>query len=354
LGEIRFDNYAAIEIHSKALQKEIAADGTPVTDDQAKLASMIISVAHESLGNKEADNMPDIIYDSLIRAGRIFHEGELEQNPYYRDIRFDKQTMGRFRFDIGHYDKYELFTFNFFESTYKGIFLPAIGTCDYRFEYPGLLENNEVWMSVTPNEISTMEKPIAEANGKVLTLGCGMGYYAYMVSLKDDVDSVTIIEKEPEVIELFKIFILPQFGNKDKVTIIQADAYEYMEKLEDGTYDYCFADIWKGNTDAVPYIRMKKICSKFRRTRMSYWIEDAIVGVFPGIVFSLIAKGFLTGTGNDMPLLDENAKGVSEEDMQKLKIETEYIEGLLKDIKITRPEHIDYLMNYRNLINMMK
>lgn len=42
-----------------------------------------------------------------------------------------------------------------------------------------------------------------------------------MVSLKEDVESITIVELQQEVIDLFNIFILPKFENKDKITIVK-------------------------------------------------------------------------------------------------------------------------------------
>ena len=59
-------------------------------------------------------------------------------------------------------------------------------------------------MLITPNEIETMKKSISEATGNVLTYGLGLGYYAYMVSMKENVESVTIVEKDKEIIDLFK------------------------------------------------------------------------------------------------------------------------------------------------------
>lgn len=105
---------------------------------------------------------------------------------------------------------------------------------------------------MSPNEVFTMEKPIKNAKGKVLTLGCGMGYFAYMASIKEDVESITIIELEQNVIDLFEKCILPQFENKDKIKIVKADAVEYLRNTEDGVYDYCFADIWIGIEDIAP------------------------------------------------------------------------------------------------------
>jgi AraC-like DNA-binding protein len=59
-------------------------------------------------------------------------------------------------------------------------------------------------MSITPNEIVTMREPVARASGRVLTLGLGLGYYAYMVHLKEDVTDVTVVEREQAVIDLFE------------------------------------------------------------------------------------------------------------------------------------------------------
>lgn len=45
-----------------------------------------------------------------------------------------------------------------------------------------------------------------------------------MASLKADVESITIVEREQSVIDLFTSFILPQFKTKDKITVIKDDA----------------------------------------------------------------------------------------------------------------------------------
>ena len=73
-----------------------------------------------------------------------------------------------------------------------------------RFPFLALDENNTTWMSVTPHEFNTMEKPIAEAHGQVITLGLGLGYYAFMVSNKDNVSKVSIVEMNPKIIDIFK------------------------------------------------------------------------------------------------------------------------------------------------------
>ena len=66
-------------------------------------------------------------------------------------------------------------------------------------------------MTITPNEIETMKEAVDKASGNVLTFGLGLGYYAYMVSEKENVESVTIVDSNEDVIDLFKKYVLPQF-----------------------------------------------------------------------------------------------------------------------------------------------
>ena len=49
-------------------------------------------------------------------------------------------------------------------------------------------------MLVTPNEVETMKEAIEKAHGKVATYGLGLGYFPYMTSMMDSVESVTVVE----------------------------------------------------------------------------------------------------------------------------------------------------------------
>ena len=115
-------------------------------------------------------------------------------------------------------------------------------------------------MAIKPNEIETMKKPIADAFGNVLVCGLGLGYYAYMISNKDTVNSITIIEKDQRVIKLFNDYILPQFENGHKIRIVNDDALIYLkEKAPKIEYDFIFVDLWHDASDGVElYINTKK------------------------------------------------------------------------------------------------
>lgn len=132
-------------------------------------------------------------------------------------------------------------------------------------------------MSVTPNEINTMKEPILKAHGKVLTFGLGLGYFAYMVSVKENVESVTIIEKDASVISLFRKCILPQFKYKEKIKIIESDAFEFLNKLKNGEYDFAFVDIYHDVGDGKEvYLKFKEKETLFSETEFTYWIEKSI------------------------------------------------------------------------------
>jgi hypothetical protein len=168
------------------------------------------------------------------------------------------------------------------------------------FPYILIKQHGQTWMSLTPHEINTMREDVNRAHGHVVTLGLGLGYYAYMASLKEDVKDVTVIEIDPNVIALFNEYILPQFPRPEKVKVIQKDAISFSKSLKDGDYDYLFADIWHLPEDGLSlYLNLKHYLVKFKQTEVSYWIEKSIL--------SLLRRGVIF-------LLDEEIHGSQDED----------------------------------------
>ena len=245
--------------------------------------------------------------NSLLNEGRVFDVSEIQDNPYVKDIDFKDRRSGDFEFRYHSFMPYELDIYDIPRKIIEyDVDIPRISCFTEKVEYPVIFQNSikSTWMSVSPNEINTMKQPIRNAKGKVLTLGCGMGYFAYMASLKADVESITIVEREQSVIDLFTSFILPQFKTKDKITVIKDDAIEYMMNLEDGLYDYCFVDIWIGVMDFEPYIETKEVCKRFRKMRMEYWIEDAF-GIYNGWINWKEKPSAITYSEGCMQILNE-------------------------------------------------
>lgn len=124
-------------------------------------------------------------------------------------------------------------------------------------EYVRLMEHGEVVMSDTPMEKRTNQFFIDNAHGDVLIAGLGIGLIVLPIQDKEEVTSITILEKNPEVIEM----VAEQLPLNDKVTIIQGDVYEHT--FPKGTKFNCiYFDIWNYVNSEV-YQEMKKLKRKY-------------------------------------------------------------------------------------------
>lgn len=121
-------------------------------------------------------------------------------------------------------------------------------------------KNRGVIMSNTPMEVSTAYEAYANATGKVLITGLGMGMVLEGILSKPDVTYVRVIEKEQDVIDL----VAPHFKNDPRVEIICADAYIY-KPAKGERFDYAWHDIW----DDICVDNLK-LMSKLSRHYMHY------------------------------------------------------------------------------------
>lgn len=203
---------------------------------------------------------------------------EFEENPYYRTVYIPAGSFGRWEMREEAYRPYEAFVCDDFLLPGDGRMIPQIGFFRRAFRFPAVLENGREWMLITPNEINTMKEPIAEAKGRVLTYGLGLGYYAFMVSAKPEVSQVTVVERDPEIISLFRRFLLPQFPAAEKIRLVRSDAFSYAEQKMPGEhYDFVFTDLWHDPSDGVPlYRRMKQLEPSSPGTKFAYWIEKTL------------------------------------------------------------------------------
>ena len=198
-------------------------------------------------------------------------------NPYYKNISFHNIKSGKWELKYSSYKPYELFVQDDFKYKFDGRVIPNLGYFNDTFQFPAVYENDRLWMSVTPNEINTMIEPINNAKGKVVTFGLGLGYFAYMCSLKDNVEKVVIVEKDEDVIRLFKENILSQFEFKSKIEIVQSDAYEFLSNMTEDICDYVFVDIYHDASDGVKvYQKFKPFEVKLKNIKFDYWIEKTI------------------------------------------------------------------------------
>ena len=336
------------KLRAEAIKLQSQMKNTSV--DKIMMRLMVEGMIAPYIGNDA--RMFDFFMNSLLNEGRVFDVSEIQDNPYVKDIDFKDRRSGDFEFRYHSFMPYELDIYDIPRKIIEyDVDIPRISCFTEKVEYHVIFQNSikSTWMSVSPNEINTMKQPIRNAKGKVLTLGCGMGYFAYMASLKADVESITIVEREQSVIDLFTSFILPQFKTKDKITVIKDDAIEYMMNLEDGLYDYCFSDIWIGVMDFEPYIETKEVCKRFRKMRMEYWIEDAFGILLSSHIYIEMLKAFSNNMNVPLGNMNDNEFPIPENE-KKL---ADYVARLVENVDIEKPEHIDYYLTPRNITSLL-
>lgn len=305
----------------------------------------------------------------ITEKARIWRKADIESDAYIKKVKltenceageFKIADSGRFKLEYLRFGKWEIGDNGYFMAPWCHVQLPAPKIFAEDIDYPCIGERNEdglydTWMSVSPSEMETMASHIGSANGKVLTLGLGMGYYAYHAHLKDNVESVTIAEREQDVIDLFEKYILPQFDHPDKIKIIKSDAIEYIENLPDGEYDHIFADIWISCLDIEPYMELKYAARKFKKTKIEYWIEDALAAAFITVIYFDLMKEYVKMANRHLSALFGRMEipdlEVSERALAGTGINIDigrmarYIKKLYKDKYLEKPADIDRVLD---------
>ena len=221
----------------------------------------------------------DLFHNYFIKMIHKLDADEYANNPYYKNIKIPTIKMGKSELKYEKYKPFEGFVCDDIIRTKEGRQIPQVGFFETEFRFPAILENDRIWMTITPNEIETMKEPVDQAFGNVLTFGLGLGYYAYMISEKDSVESITVVEINEDVIHLFNTYVLPQFKNAGKIKIIKTDAFEYAQQhITPGKYDFVFTDLWHDVSDGIDmYLKMKQYEKQSPNTTFSYWIEKSIL-----------------------------------------------------------------------------
>lgn len=222
---------------------------------------------------------------------------EYARNPYLQTIVFPDVSSAHWKFTHYTYKPYEIFIRDDIRVDRSLQEIPQLGYFNCRFTYPAVEQDGREWMAVKPSEIATMQPVIDLVCGNVVTFGLGLGYFTFMTSQKPEVESITVVERDEEAISLFKTYILPQFPNKDKVRIVQSDAFEYMEvrmsNPSDSDFDFAFVDLWHDTSDGLEaYLRARKIESGLKesgyRTEFYYWVEKSLLSAYRWNMFESV------------------------------------------------------------------
>ncbi len=255
---------------------ELTADGAMTADEAFSLmlaALLGLSVSENRLHRE--------IYEAYFpRMLCPLNAAEFRADPYWRQVKLPAVKAGKWELCTQQFKPYEAFAAGDLCWCPDGRLIPRIGYFKEAFSYPAVLEFGREWMFITPNEVITMAPHVEAAFGRVLTYGLGLGYYAFLTARRDEVESVTVVERDGDLIGLFNRYILPQFGEAGKkIRIVQADAFDYAATRmgEGGFFHYVFTDLWHDPSDGVAlYQRMKALEHHSPGSTFGYWIEDTL------------------------------------------------------------------------------
>ena len=295
----------------------------------------ILNILFDFLGlDKDNDDNQEVMEKYVLNNLKHLNPNDYLDNPYVKAIKSSGKN-NKYSLRFINYEPYQLFAYDDIKMNgYQEN--SQIGYFTNKFSYLALTEKNNIWMSLNPNEIETMKPYIEKGKGNVLVLGLGMGYVTYMLSRKEDVRSVLIVERDKDIINLFKSLIWPNFAHKGKIKIIEGDAIEYVKK--NNQFDYIFADLWHDPEDGLPlFVSLKRI-----NKNIDCWLETSM--------YALLRRCMIT-------LIEETLNGAKEEDYRFAKIYTDKVINhyyqKTKKLPLNNKEDLDCLLSDNNLLSLV-
>lgn len=252
--------------------------------------------------DRDSEENIDII-ETYFSNFKCLDEKEYLSNPYIKSFKGKTFKNKDYSLEYCEYKPYQLLPLDEIlikDKDYKEI--SQVGYFKNTFRYLALRENDVVWMCITPNEINTMKEAVKSVEGNVLVLGLGLGYFPYMASLKDNVNSITIIENNQNIIDIYRSEIEHFVGNS-KIKIIKDNAFNYLKN--NNNFDCVFADLWHNPEDGVhSFIKLKEVENDLKKP-FYYWLEPSLIQMLRRSVITLFQEHF-EGYTQDNYLFAEN------------------------------------------------
>ena len=297
-------------------------------------SSAMVETFYDAYSLDKDEETKEVLDEYCVKAIKCLYPKKYLNNKYALKIKQTGSYNG-YSLRMVKYEPYQTFPYDEISVTKDYKEYSKIGYFKKPFSYLALCQGNNIWMSLNPNEIETMEPFIAKAKGNVLVFGLGMGYVPFMMLDKSEVKHITIIEKDQNIINLFNKLLFPYFPNKNKITIIKDDALKYQPKEK---YDYIFADLWHTPEDGIElFIALKK---KYRN--IDCWLETSMI--------ALLRRCMIT-------LFEESLEGLGDDAYQHAKTATDKIINTYyqktKNLVINNEEELLNLLSEETLINLL-
>lgn len=317
-----------MKINLKAKEKEEFAKYISVLDTNIEEGEYFNEILSSSLlVNKQKE--PFEIKELLLE--------EYLENPYYEMVKPSKAKEGNIHLCYDKYVRKEGFVY---DEIILGDYMrekTPFGYFNEDFHFLSLKEKGTTWMSVTPHEINTMKENVKEAYGDVIVLGLGLGYFPFMISNKPNVKTITIIENNANIVDIFAKHLAPFFPHLEKIRILEDDAFSFLSKDFKG--NYLFADLWHLPEDGLPlYCKILSFEKEHRGCQFAYWIEKSML--------ALLRRAAII-------LLDEEMNGSGDEDYRYEETFSDHlineVHRALEDKEINAIQDIEELLSFKSL-----
>jgi hypothetical protein len=188
--------------------------------------------------------------------------------------------------------------------------VPQITQFGYFQDWQGLEEMDALfydevtWMSTARDEIDSQAPYVATAFGHVVVMGAGMGVVIYNLLPMPQVERVTLVERDPQVIELLRQSTgFEQWPGAEKLQIELVDALEYRPTQP---VDHLYVDIWATAGEAQVVAEMQRIQSQVQARQLGWWGQelhflDWLNGSEPGLS---VYQSWAAEIG--LPLIEQN------------------------------------------------
>lgn len=120
--------------------------------------------------------------------------------------------------------------------------------------------NGRTVMSDTRHERLTNWEIRARAKGRVLVAGLGMGMIIHALAKNAEVSSITVVEKESDVIAL----ISPSLPKTEKLNVVCADIFKWAPAIGE-KFDTIYFDIWADASNGAAAPDRRKLSARFRK-----------------------------------------------------------------------------------------
>lgn len=267
---IKFEKNSELDITMKKLMLSLIAVKSYLTD--------ILDFNEKILNSKNEKKLIEILRKYNIPYECLKYDSKiLTENPYYKNIKLENVSTDTVWYEKATIKKRTLMNMNFSQSMGKYLFhYHPIVYFETDIDLPVLKEYGKVWMSPAVSEIESMRDGIEKGHGKCMTMGLGIGVLPYLWLLKDEVESVTIVEFNKDVIKLFEKYIRPQYKTEKKVKIIHGDAFDYFNEEFLNQFDYVYVDFWESTEDGLEYYT-KLMEKNINLPHVDFWIEELIL-----------------------------------------------------------------------------